>query len=228
MVFKKFIISSLFIIATWSTFAGHEPVPYENIIAREYNRIHGHAGRYSSIHNIMNQTLRGKSIEQKNQIIADLRSLKHAVNAAYQQAKHDGQRMWYWGYIWKDNEPTIQTLAQYEYDISDKIANYEMQIQSDLVKLFWYVSGVTGGALLGITALYLSQHYLSKESYIRDGHHGLAEMITAPTLAGLDAAAVGAKSLLALIAAGTDGLKSAADAALSAMKNIPPVTIPPK
>lgn len=227
-MFKKIIISSLFLIATWSTFAGHEPVPYENVIAREYNRMRGGADRYSSIHAIMNQTLRGKSVEQKNQMIADLRSLKHAVDAALDQAKHDGQRMWYWGYIWKDNEPAIQTLAQYGYDITNKLAECEMQLQSDIVKLFWYTSGVTGGALLGITALYLSQHYLSKESFMRDGHHGLMEMLAAPTLAGLDVAAVGAKNLLALIVAGTEGLKNAADTALSVMKNVPPVTPLPK
>ena len=227
-MFKKIIISSLFLIATWSTFAGHEPVPYENVIAREYNRMRGGADRYSSIHAIMNQTLRGRSVEQKNQMIADLKSLKHAVDAALEQAKHDGQRMWYWGYIWKDNEPAIQTLAQYGYDITNKLADCEMQLQSDIVKLFWYTSGVTSGALLGITALYLSQHYLSKERFMRDSNHGLFEMLAAPTLAGLDVAAIGAKSLLALIISGTEGLKNAADKALSIMKEIPPVTPIPK
>ena len=227
-MYKKILISALFLLSEWSVFASHETIPYENVIAREYNRMRGGIDRYSSMHAIMNQALRGKSTEQKNQIIADLKSLKHAVHAALEQAKHDGKRMWYWGYIWKDNEPAIQTLAQYGYDINDRLADAEMQLQSDLVRLFWYISGITGGALVGITALYLSQHYLSKENYAREGQHGLVEMLAAPAAAGLDVAAIGTKYLLAGIVLGAEGLKKAAGAGLQGMAGVPPVITPPK
>src|SRR3989338_1092431 len=130
-MYKKIIISGFLLLATSSIFTvykatskkliAYEVVPYENVIELEYNRMRGGVEKYTTIHDIMNQTLRGKSVEQKNQIIADLKSLKHAVHAALEQAKHDGKRMWYWGYIWKDNEPAIQTLAQYGYDVTDKL-----------------------------------------------------------------------------------------------------------
>ena len=221
MNYKKFMISGLFLLSTVSIFASQslpanekksspETVPYENVIEREYNRSRGNLGKYTSIHEIMNQTLRGKSIEQKNQIIADLKSLKHAVHAAHEQAYHDGKRMWYWGYIWKDNEPAIETLAQYGYDISDKLSDFEWESQTDFTKLLWYTTKYTSIGAVGIITLWASQYKLSTQTQ----PHGIVEMLSAPALAGYDAAKIAAKYTLSgitlsfgAVAYGADYLK---------------------
>lgn len=205
---KKVILIGLFIFSSLQLFASHyQMVPYENVIAREYNRMRGAADRYTSIDKIMNQSLRGKSTEQKNQIIADLRSLKHAIYAAQAQAKYDGSRMWYWFYIWKDNEIAIDTLAQYHNDVSKKLAEFEWQSNSDLFRAGWHASKYAAAFLAGIIAVWASQGYLyhpnhvdenGKPKYLeKEDFHGLVEMVTAPAYAGADVAGITIKKTVA-------------------------------
>lgn len=224
MTYKKIMILGLFLFSAWSIVADEEtPVPYEKYIAKEYNRIRAGADKYSSFHEIMNQGLRGKSIEQKNKIIADLKALKSAVNAAYNQAELDGKSLWYYFYIWKDNNPAIQALIQYEYDVDYKIATSQMEMQPDIIRALRYVSGFATGALVALTALYFSQHYLSHENYVQNKHHGFIEIMAAPASAGLDIATEGMRYLLAGVVSAASGLKNAADAGVGALAKNPPI-----
>lgn len=195
---KKIIIFGLYIFSTFSLFSSNNIVPYENVIAREYNRIHGTRDRYSSIDKIMNQSLRGKSIEQKNLIIADLRSLKHAIYTAKEQAKYDGTRMWYFLYLYKDNEIAIDTLAQYNNDVAEKLAKLEWESCSDLHRASWYFSKYAATFIAGIVAVWASQGYLHKPNFKnKDGNleyltkndqHDLFELLIAPAYASKDLA----------------------------------------
>jgi len=203
---KKIIIFGLYIFSTFSLFSGSNMVPYENVIAREYNRMRGATDRYSSIDRIMNQSLRGKSTEQKNQIIADLRSLKHAIYAATEQAKYDGTRMWYWLYLYKDNEIAIDTLTQYNNDVAEKLAELEWESRSDLHRASWYMSKYVATFIAGIVAVWASQGYLYKPNFknkdgkqeflAKEDQHGLFDLLIAPAYAGKDLATTGAKKTL--------------------------------
>lgn len=222
------MILGLLLCSAWSIIADEEmPVPYEKYIAKEYNRIRAGADKYSSFHEIMNQTLRGKSIEQKNKIIADLKALKSAVNAAYNQAELDGRSLWYYFYIWKDNNPAIQALIQLEYDVADKIASSQLEMQPDYIRALRYISGFATGALVALTALYFSQNYLSHENYLRDKQHGFFEIMAAPASAGLDVATEGMRYLLAGVVSAANGLKTAADAGVGALAKKPPIELAP-
>ena len=201
---KKLIIIGLFLLSSVSIFCNQgmgiqensfyrkEALPYENVIATEYNRMRNE-DQYVSMDAIMNKSLRGKSVEGKNQIIADLKSLKQAVHAAVAQAEHDGKRRWDWFYLWKDNNAAIQILMEHEDDISAKLYQFERDSQSDLVRGLRYIAGFSLGAVSSIVALYFTQGHLSKENYLKDGHHGIAEMLTAPAMGGLYIATVAAK-----------------------------------
>lgn len=175
-----------------------QPIPaqYETIIAQEYNNIRG-ANKYRSMHAIMDQTLRGKSSEQRTQILADLAALQQAIRAARVQAEHDGKRMWQWGYIWKDNSITIDTLNQYETDIAEQLADYQWQSKSDLVKLAYFSSKYLAVGVLSIAALYASQSYiLEKEGYRNNKKYGLFDMLAAPTVKSFNTVKSGTKAFL--------------------------------
>ena len=225
-MYKKLIILGLFLLSTGSIFCNQEinfqannpryskqeeAIPYENVIAREYNRMRGDLDRYTSMDAIMNQTLRGKSVEGKNQIIADLKSLKQAVHAATAQAEHDGKRRWDWFYIWKDNNASIQALMQHEDDITAKLYQFERDSQSDAVRALRYISGFSLGAVSSIIALYFTQSYLSKENYFKDGKHGMFEMLSAPIMGGLYIASIAAKYALEGLKKSSEGLSTTAD-----------------
>ncbi len=187
-----------------------QPIPaqYENIMIQEYNNIRG-ANKYRSMHAIMNQTLRGKSSEQRTQILADLAALQQAIRAARIQAESDGKRMWQWGYIWKDNSITIDTLNQYENDIAEQLADYQWQSKSDLVKLAYFSSKYLAVGILSIAALYASQSYiLEKEGYQSNKKYGLFDMLAAPTVTSFNALKSGTKALLKSISYTLESLDS--------------------
>lgn len=189
-MYKKFIISGLFIFFTWSIVAAqqHHVVPYENVIAREYNRLRGGVNHYTSINEIISQTLRGKSSQQKINIITDLRALKYAIQLALAEAESDGKRMWYSAYLWKDNNPTIEILSQYEDDVSEKISEFEFAAQPDYIRALIYSAKILTYITIGMGLSYLSQGYLDKKHYAEHGQHGPIEMFYAPLQGGYDIA----------------------------------------
>jgi hypothetical protein len=154
-------------------------VYYENRILREFNRTVG--SHYRLIEEIIDQSSRYKSIGEKNNIINHLRILKELVHRNLEEAKNNGKRMWYLGYIWKDNEPAIQILTQYEYDISGKLIELEWSIQTDLTKVLWYSSKYMAIYIATIIALWGSQEYLSGKP-----NNDLHEMLLAPGYKAID------------------------------------------
>lgn len=179
-MYKKLIIAGLLLISSWITPTDDPMIPYEKFVAAEYNRIRHGADRYVSYNAIMNQNLRGKSMEQKRKILANLQGLEVALGKAYLQADQDGKRLWYYFYIWKDNNPIIQSLIQYQDDVINKIRETQDDMQSDAMKLFRYISPYISGAIAGITLLWLTQGNLSYEHYVEHKNHGLIEMLAAP------------------------------------------------
>ena len=208
--YKIALFSGFLLFLNLAIFASHEVIPYENVIAREYNRMRGGSGQYTSIEDIISQNLRGKSIEQKNQIISDLRGLKQAVHAAWSQAEHDGKRVWQWGYIWKDNNAAIQSLREHEDDVTQRLQALAWESQPDIVKLLWISSKYVSIAIAGIASLYLTQGYLSSEYYLEHKKHGPMEMLLAPAYGGLDAVGIGAKYTVRGLKYGSQYLVAAA------------------
>jgi hypothetical protein len=221
MLYLKILCAGFLLVATAPAFASREVIPYENVIEREYNRMRGGAAPYNSIQAIISQNLRGKSIEQKNQIIADLRALKQAIHAAWSQAEHDGKRIWQWGYIWKDNNAAIQSLAEHEDDVTLRLQALAWESQSDFIKLLWISSKYIGIAITGIATLYLTQGYLSQEYYQEHGSHGIAEMLLAPAHGGIDALATGTHYTVRGIKYGSAYLAAAAQYAESFFEKNP-------
>ncbi len=218
-MFKKLIFTGLLATAAWITPVGYgfhneSTIPYESLIAQEFNRMRG-TGKYSSVDDILNQNLRGKSVEQKSKIIADLKVLESAVHKAYLQAEHDGKGLWYYGYIWKDNNPSIQSLIQLEADITYKIKNSEVEIKTDIEKLIRYMTPFTAGVIAGITLLWLAQGNLSYDYYVQNKQHGLLEMFQAPTIEVLKASTLAIKGMLLGAGKVAEGVKYSADAGAS-------------
>ncbi|MGZ6254809.1 MAG: hypothetical protein ACXWL5_02395 [Candidatus Chromulinivorax sp.] len=209
-MYKKYTISIfLFLIAeiTQAAQQGAAPaqipvnfnitaIPYENVIAREYNRLRGNQAAYTSIDQIVNQGLRGKSTEQKNQILTDLRSLKHAIATARDQAKNDGKRMWYWFYLWKDNEIVIDTLTQLENDVNEKLTALEWESQPDYVKGLWYTTKYLSVALLSIVVLSYSQKHIDKTDYDPEKGFSTLNLIKAPFYQGAETTVQSIKLIL--------------------------------
>lgn len=189
---------------------GHQ-VPYENIIAQEYNRIRGGINHYVSIDAIMDQSLRGKSLDQKTLIIDDLKALRQSIAVAGQHAQQAGRRMWQWGYIWKDNSITIDTLSQLESDVSAQLARFEWESQSDMTKFLLYSSKYLATGVVAITALYLSQSYLlDKDAYKDNKKYGLFDLLGAPTAAGFDVIKNTTKAVLSGISYSLESLDKGA------------------
>jgi hypothetical protein len=223
-MYKKLMITGLFLASAWSIFTCEEiAIPYENYIAKEYNRIRAGADKYSSFHDIMNQNLRGKSNEQKNKIINDFKALKLAVRAAYNQAEHDGKSLWYYFYIWKDNNPAIQSLIQHESDVTYKIRTSELELQPDIIRLLWYITPFTAGVLSGITLVWLTQGNLSYDYYVKNKCHGPLEMFKAPASEGLKVGAFGIKNLLWAAGKGAEYVKAGADVGANMLGPKPPI-----
>lgn len=200
-----------------NSYTSSNSFPYENVIAQEFNRLRGGDQRFSSVEEILNQNLRGKSIEQKNKIIADLKVLKSAVHSAYLQAEHDGKNLWYYLYIWKDNNAIIQSLMQLEYDVDARIADCEGEVKTDVEKFIRYITPFAAGMLTGITLLYLAQGNLDYNYYVEHKHHGLLEMFQAPTLEAIKAGALGVKGALMLTGKAAEGIKYGAEAGASVL-----------
>lgn len=199
MSYQKIAVANFLLIFHLAICAGQELIPYEAVIAREYNRMRG-GHHYTSIQTIVSQQFRGKSTEQKNQILADLRALKQAIHMAWSQAEHDGKRVWKWGYLWKDNNATIQSLREHEDDVAARLQELEWESQSDFMKLLWISGKYLSVAIAGIMSLYLTQGYLSKEYYAEHKFHGPIEMLLAPAYGGLDIAKYSGKVTLQTIA----------------------------
>ncbi len=223
-MYKKIIISGLFLLSGFSAQAStRNKPPYEDTIKAQYDRTHAGINRYTSIDAIINKPSRGIPVAQRNQNIADLQDLKMGVQRAIDQAESDGRRAWYYAYIWKDTQAAITNLYEYKYDIDLKLAEYARQSQSDLEKLARYLAPYMIGAVVTITALWLSQGY-----YLREGEqsHGFFEMQAAPITATYDATKyIGTKLLLATsYAAGS--IKNGADYLAGVQHPVPP--IPPQ
>ncbi|MDP3788131.1 MAG: hypothetical protein Q8Q60_02290 [Candidatus Chromulinivorax sp.] len=215
-MYKKFMVTGLFLLSTWSMFTIDETsIPYESLIAKEYNAIRSGANRYSSFDTIMNQSLRGKSVEQKSKIVADLKALKFAIHTAYNKAEHDGKSLWYYGYIWKDNNPAIQSLLELESEVAYKIKATEMELQSDITRFLLYITPFASGILAGITLLWLAQSNLSYDYYVENKQHGLLEMFQAPTIDALKATGAAIKVLLMGASKAAEGVKYSADTGAS-------------
>ncbi len=193
--YQKILVATLLLVFNFTIYTNYEAIPYENVIAREYNRMRG-GNHYSSIQSIISQQFRGKSTEQKNQILADLRALKQAIHMAWSQAEHDGKRVWQWGYIWKDNNATIQSLREHEDDVTIRLQELEWESQSDVIKFLWVSGKYISIALASIMSLYLTQNYLSQEYYAEHKMHGPIEMILAPAYGGLEVAKYSSKIAL--------------------------------
>ncbi len=205
--------TGLFLLATWSMFAVDETsIPYESLIAKEYNAIRSGANRYSSFDTIMNQTLRGKSVEQKSKIVADLRALKFAIHTAYNKAEHDGKSLWYYFYIWKDNNPAIQSLLELESEVDYKIKSTEIELKSDISRFMAYISPFASGVLAGIVLLWLAQGNLSYDYYVENKRHSLLDMLQAPTVEVIKASGAAIKIVLMGTSKAAEGIKYSADA----------------
>ncbi len=168
---------------------------YEKIIAREFNRTKERTSRYSSVQEIVNRPFQGLSTQQKNNLLTDLEILKNSIAVALHQAEEDGARVWYYLYIWKDNEIVMSILNQYYSDVDKKIAECQWLSHPDFVRGAWSASKYTATVVVTIIALWASQNYLSKEYHLKNGSHGLFEMLKAPFAATQDAAIIAIQKL---------------------------------
>lgn len=192
MTFLSKFLLCLMIVSIQYFHAADHTVPYESIIAREYNRMQGGTRVYTTIEAILEQSVRGKTSAEKNQIMVDLLTLQHALTFALSQAENDGKRLWYWGYFWKDTNAAIEILKDYKADVAQKIADIEWQSSSDWYKFFWISLKYSTFFVAGVMSIYLSQHYLNYQHYVDTHQHGLGELLFAPVQ---HAAVVGEKGL---------------------------------
>ena len=220
-MYKKIIISGLLLLSGFSAQASvRKTPPYENLIATEYNRMRGNINWYRSMGGIIYKPSRGITVDERNENIADLQTLKLAVQAAIRKAETEGRPLWYYAYIWKDTSPAIDTLRQYIEDIDDKLAEYALQSQSDVEKFARYAKPYVIGAVVAITALWLSQGY-----YLREGEqpHGFFEMQAAPVIGAFNATKYVAGQGLAAGIYAAGGIKNAADYLAGVQYPVPPV-----
>lgn len=183
---KKLIISGLFFLSMWSSLsASQEMMIYGNIIAHEYNKMRKGVNRYSSMHAIMTQSLRGKSPERRVEILTDLRTLKEAVHIARNYAIYNGTKLWYTLYLSRDNQPLIDMLTQYENDVTDRLRKLTWESQSDMTKVLWYSSKYSAillaGIAIGMGSLYISQGYLPD----RKPPYSFIEILSTPAYAAI-------------------------------------------
>jgi len=184
-MYKKIIIATLFLVSGYCLDASvRKAPPYENLIASEYNRMRAGVNWYRSMGYIIYKPSRGITIDERNENIGDLQTLKLAVQVAIQKAENEGKPLWYYAYIWKDTSPAIDTLKQYIEDIDEKLAEYAQQSQSDVEKFARYAKPYVIGAVMAITALWLSQGYFLKEG---QEPHGFFEMHAAPVAGAYNA-----------------------------------------
>jgi hypothetical protein len=223
-MYKKLMITALLCISgSYIQTSVRKTPPYENLIASEYNRMRAGINWYRSMGSIIYKPSRGLTIDERNENIADLQALKLAVQTAIQKAENEGRPLWYYAYIWKDTSPAIDTLRQYIEDIDDKLAEYAQQSQSDLEKFARYAKPYVIGAVVAITALWLSQGF-----YLREGEqpHGFFEMHAAPVVGAFNATKYVAAQALAAGAYTTGLVKNISDYAAAVQSPTPP--IPPQ
>ncbi len=208
-MYKKITISIVFLLSELYLGASvRKSPPYENLIASEYNIMRAGVNWYRSMGAIIYKPSRGITVAEKNENIGDLQTLKLAVQTAIRQAETEGKPLWYYGYIWKDTSPAIDTLKQYIDDIDDKLAEYARESQSDLEKFARYAKPYVIGAVTAITALWLSQGYFLKEG---QDPHGFFEMHAAPLVGTFNATKYLATQGLGAASYVSDSLKSASN-----------------
>jgi hypothetical protein len=185
---KQYLLIIFTYLISISLCFGSFTIPFdcERLIAQEYNKITHNNPAYISIPYLLQQTLDGKSIQERYQIIHSLKNLDLAVNRALFIIRSSGKSLWYWAYIIKDNQSKIDLLVEISQAIRKKINTYTWENKSDLTKLSWYITSNLGVAALGILALYASKAYLPDNKNIKD--LALHEMLLAPIFASYDLA----------------------------------------
>ena len=168
---RTLVISVFLFSLSTSILYCSQTIPYENIIAREFNRIHPRAHRYTSVQHIIGQSYYAKPISRQHEAIEDLTALEQALIIARDHADRNGKKAWYYFYIWNNNEPEILILNEYIADVSHRIDELQLQLQPDYVKAIRYSSPYLLTILGTMIMIYSSQSSLF--NYYFDAKTGL-------------------------------------------------------